>query len=161
MNLIECTIKMKEETRAHYARLAEAVEEKEVRRIFTLLAAGEEEYLRMLTRMKARMKSLSAGGDGVDERVCVFRPRIELSNIREALKSDPDAYRHVTAEMKESIEFYDRMAEESSDESMKNLCRRLAHQERKHRNRIENIYSFVEDPQSYLEWGEFSNIRSI
>jgi len=44
---------------------------------------------------------------------------------------------------------------------MKKLCMRLADQEREHLSKIENIYSFVEDPWTYLEWGEFSNMKTL
>ena len=37
----------------------------------------------------------------------------------------------------------------------------LANDEKRHLERIEEIYDFVETPRCYLEWGEFSNLRSL
>ena len=34
---------------------------------------------------------------------------------------------------------------------------KLADEERRHLKVVENIYSFVEDPRTYLEWVEFGN----
>lgn len=163
MNLIECTIKMKEEARAHYTRLADAVgeNEKEMKRIFSLLASAEEEHIRMLRRMGSHAAFMSAETWGMDDSVCRYRPSIDAANLRESLANDPDAYRHVTAEEKEAIRFFEAMADKTNDTAMKGLCRMLAREERKHLEKIENIYSFVEDPRTYLEWGEFSNRVTI
>jgi hypothetical protein len=35
----------------------------------------------------------------------------------------------------------------------------IAEEERKQLNIVENIYSFVESPKTYLAWGEFSNLK--
>ena len=161
MNLVECTIKMKEETQAHYLRLAEAVEDKELKRIFSLLASAEEEHIHTLTRMKARLNPVSTEGIAFSENVCVFRPLLDTGNLVKELKNDADGFSHVVAEEEETIEFYDTLAKQSKDVNMKKLCRKLADQERKHLNKIENIYSFVEDPKTYLEWGEFSNMKTL
>jgi rubrerythrin len=161
MNPIECTIKIKEEAQAHYERLAKSVSDKEMKQIFILLAAAEEEHLHMLAKMKDRVKVKSDNGFGLDESVCAYRPRIDSTNIRESLLNDPDAYRHVSMEEKETIGFFERLASGTSNETMKKLCLRLANQERKHLSKIENIYSFVETPWTYLEWGEFSNMKTL
>jgi hypothetical protein len=161
MNIIECTIKMKEESRAHYERLAEAVQDKEVRRLFTLLASAEEEQLAALNTMNKRM-SLEGGEAGnLSGDVCTFRPLLRRENLAQELRNDPDAYRHVISEERETMEFFKQLVEESQDEKMKRVCRMLADQERKHMDQVENIYSFVEDPRTYLEWGEFSNFKTL
>lgn len=161
MNIIECTIKMKEESRAHYERLSGAVQDKEVGRLFTLLASAEEEQLGVLREMNSRMGLDGVAGGNLSGDVCTFRPLLLRENLAEELRNDPDAYRHVISEERETLEFYNQLAEESQDERMKRVCRMLADQERKHMDQVENIYSFVEDPRTYLEWGEFSNIRTL
>ena len=161
MNLIECTIKMKEEGRAHYERLSNAVVDKELKQLFSLLSAAEEEHLGKLRKMSDKIKLGFNGSIKIEESVCVFRPLLDTSNLSRELRDDPDAYRHVIAEEKEAIEFYDQLAAESEGETMKQLCRILAREERKHLEKVENIYSFVEDPRTYLEWGEFSNIKTL
>lgn len=161
MNLIECTIKMKEETRAHYLRLAEAVTDHELKRIFTLLASAEEEHVRTLSKMNDHLHHEQPEGVAFTESVCVFRPFLDAANLGKELKNDPDAFSHVVSDEEETIGFFEQLAQESEDATMKKLCRKLADQERKHLNKIENIYSFVEDPRTYLEWGEFSNMKSL
>ena len=44
-------------------------------------------------------------------------------------------------------------------EETRELLLMIAHEERKHLSIVENIYTFVESPKSYLAWGEFSNLK--
>lgn len=161
MNLIECTIKMKQEAKAHYERLVEAVSDKDMKRVFSLLASAEEEHLHMLRKMKDRVLTKMFDEFAVDESVCTYSPNIDSHNISASLRNDPDAYLHVTREERETIEFFEQLARDARNESMKRLCMKLAQQERRHLTKIENIYAFVEDPRTYLEWGEFSTTNTL
>ena len=162
MNIIECTIKMKQETRAHYERLSEFVSEKELKRLFSLLASAEDEHIGKLVELNSSMKkSAGVAGATLDESVCVFNPHIDPQHLAEALRDDPDAYRHVVQEEEETIEFFDQLKIQAKDEEMKWVCQALADKEREHLTMLENIYFFVEEPRTYLEWGEFSNLKSL
>lgn len=162
MNILECTIKMKQETRAHYERLSEAVTEKEMKRLFSLLAAAEDEHIEKLSALNDAMnKSDTSTLNAFDESVCVFSPHIDPRHLAEALSNDPDAYRHVVREEEETIEFFDQLKNQADSEQMKRVCRVLAAKEREHLTMLENIYFFVEEPRTYLEWGEFSNLKSL
>jgi rubrerythrin len=162
MNILECTIKMKQETRAHYERLSEAVAEKEMKRLFSLLAAAEDEHIEKLRALNDTMnKSDTSAFNALDESVCVFSPHIDPRHLAEALRNDPDAYRHVVREEEETIEFFDQLKNQADSEQMKRVCQVLATKEREHLTMLENIYFFVEEPRTYLEWGEFSNLKSL
>lgn len=162
MNILECTIKMKQETQAHYERLAEAVNEKELKRLFSMLAAAEDEHIEKLLELKDTMNK---GGrltmNTLDESVCVFSPHIDPRHLAETLSNDPDAYRHVVQEEEEAIEFFTQLKNEADNEPMKKVCQLLADKEREHLSMLENIYFFVEEPRTYLEWGEFSNLKGL
>jgi len=162
MNILECTIKMKQETQAHYERLSEVVTEKELKRLFSLLASAEEEHITKLVELKNSMNTgESASGNMLEESVCVFSPHIDPRHLVETLRNDPDAYRHVVQEEEETIEFFDQLKMQAKDEEMKRVCQALADREREHLTMLENIYFFVEEPRTYLEWGEFSNLKSL
>ena len=162
MNILECTIKMKQETRAHYERLSEAVTEKELKRLFSLLAAAEDEHIEKLVVLKDNMNNIeSLNSNTLDESVCVFSPHIDPRHLAEALSNDPDAYRHVVQEEEETIEFFDQLKNQAEDEQMKGVCQILADKEREHLTMLENIYFFVEEPRTFLEWGEFSNLKGL
>lgn len=162
MNILECTIKMKKETRDHYGRLAEAVADAELKRLFSLLAAAEDEHIDKLVALQDEMKTYDVGDlNRLEESVCVYSPHIDPRHLAEALRHDPDAYRHVVEEEEETIEFFDQLGEQAGSEELKRICRLQADKEREHLTMLENIYFFVEEPRTYLEWGEFSNLKSL
>jgi rubrerythrin len=162
MNILECTIKMKQETRAHYSKLAEVVTDSELKRLFSLLAAAEDEHIDKLVALKTTMNDMDASSlNALDESVCVFSPHVDPRHLADTLRHDPDVYRHVVHEEEETIEFFDQLKEQAENEQMKRICQVLADKEREHLTMLENIYFFVEEPRTYLEWGEFSNLKSL
>lgn len=162
MNILECTIKMKQETRAHYEQLAEVATDKELKRLFSLMAAAEDEHIGKLIMLKDDMdKFKTLDVNRLEESVCVYSPHIDPRHLAEALRHDPDAYRHVVQEEEETIEFFDHLSDEAESEQLKRICRLQAAKEREHLTMLENIYFFVEEPRTYLEWGEFSNLKSL
>jgi len=162
MNILECTIKMKRETRAHYGRLASVATDNEMKRLFSLLAAAEDEHIDKLESMQKTMNRLDVKDlNRLEESVCVYSPKIDPRHLAEALSHDPDAYRHVVEEEEETIEFFDQLSNQAVSGPLKKLCRMQADREREHLAMLENIYFFVEEPRTYLEWGEFSNLKSL
>jgi rubrerythrin len=162
MNILECTIKMKKETRAHYGRLAETVADGELKRLFSLLAAAEDEHIDNLVAVKDTLKKTNMLDFGrIEESVCVYSPHLDARHLAEALRNDPDAYRHVVQEEEETIEFFDQLSDQAESEQLKRICRLQADKEREHLAMLENIYFFVEEPRTYLEWGEFSNLKAL
>lgn len=161
MNIIECTIKMRREAQSNYANLSLAIADKDLRRLFSLLAAAEDEHIDKLMAINEELKVSTAVSEGLSEGVCVYNPQMNARNIKKMLKKDPDAYMHVLHEEEEAIDFFEHLADQAERETMRKVCRAAAEKEREHLQIIENIYSFVEDPRTYLEWGEFSNLRSL
>jgi rubrerythrin len=162
MNILECTIKMKHETRTHYERLAETVTDVELKRLFSLLAAAEVEHIDKLVALQGTMNRLNLKDfSRLEESVCVYSPQIDPRHLADALRHDPDAYRHVVREEEETIEFFDQLGDQADSEQLKMICRLQAAREREHLAMLENIYFFVEEPRTYLESGEFSNLKSL
>ena len=75
------------------------------------------------------------------------------------LARDPDGFGHVIKAEEESIRLYRELADVESNPATRQLLLAIAAEEEKHLNMIENIYEFVEKPDSYLAWGEFSNLQ--
>jgi rubrerythrin len=161
MNVIECTIKMRKEAQANYANLSMAAADKELKRLFSLLAMAEDEHIDKLMAIKAEMMISSTAAYGFRDSVCVYRPHLKPANLGKALRNDPDAYLHVMKDEEKTIDFFDRLAARAESATMRKVCLAVAEKEREHLQMIENIYSFVEEPRTYLEWGEFSNLRSL
>jgi len=161
MNIIDCTIKMRKEAQANYANLSLAAADKELKRLFSLLAVAEDEHIDKLTAIKAEVMISPTTEYRLDDSVCAYRTRLNPDNLGEALRNDPDAYLHVLKDEEKSIKFFDSLAVHAESETMRKVCLAVAEKEREHLRVVENIYSFVEEPQTYLEWGEFSNLKNL
>lgn len=159
MNIIECALKMEEEAASHYTQLAAASSVEELRSIFGLLAAAEKEHHDTLMSMLEGVDTAKADFKALDDAVCTFKPLLGKRDLVAELLRDPDGYQHVVKEEEESIKFYEEMAAKADNEAARALLLKLAEEERRHLSIVENIYSFVEAPKTYLAWGEFSNLK--
>lgn len=162
MNILECTIKMKKETKIHYERLAEAVTNNEMKTLFSLLAAAEGEHISKLLALENNVSKFDLETfSGLDETACAYNPHIDLLNITQILKDDSDAYLHIKQEEKETIKFFEQLAHQVESDQTKKICALLVEKEREHLVMLENIYEYVEAPRTFLEWGEFSNLKGL
>ncbi|GLI39638.1 ferritin family protein [Geobacter hydrogenophilus] len=159
MNVIDCALKMEEEAAAHYIQLAAASSVEELQRIFSMLAAAEKEHHATLLSMLGNIDPAKAEFKALDEAACAFKPLLGKRDLVSELLKDPDGYQHVVKEEEESIKFYEDLAAKADNEEARVLLKKLAAEERRHLSIVENIYSFVENPKTYLAWGEFSNLK--
>jgi len=161
MNIIDCTIKMRKEAQSNYANLSLAIADKEMKRLFSLLALAEDEHIDKLLAIKAESMIAPITEYRLTDSVCAYRTKLNPDTIGAALSDDPDAYLHVIKDEEKSIKFFDQLAVSAESETTRKVCLAIADKEREHLQVIENIYSFVEEPRSYLEWGEFSNLKNL
>ena len=161
MNIFDCAIKMEEDARVYYENLATTVTVPELKTLFSMLAASEREHLDALVEMKGGIDPQKTSFGALDEASCVFRPLLEKREIIAELKDDPDAYRHAVRNEEGGVRFYEELAAKAEDEGTREVLLKIAGEERKHLNIVENIYSFVESPRTYLAWGEFSNLQEL
>ncbi len=158
MNVFDCAIKMEEEAREYYEGLAKIATIAELRNLFSMLAAAEQEHHDALVGMKQGIDPQKLRFGALDEAACVFSPLLERRELMAELKEDPDAYRHAVRKEEEGVNFYEDLAAKAENEETRKVLLMIAAEERKHLNIVENIYSFVESPRTYLAWGEFSNL---
>lgn len=159
MNIFDCALKMEEEARMYYEKLAAATPVPELKHLFTMLAAAEQEHHDALMEIKTNSPPKKTGFIALNEAACLFRPLLSKRDVMDDLKEDPDAYRHIMTEEEKGIRLYEELAAQVLDEETSKILRAIAAEERKHLNIVENIYSFVESPKNFLAWGEFSNLK--
>jgi rubrerythrin len=159
MNVFDCAIKMEEESRMSYEKLAAISTVPELKNLFTMLAAAEQEHYDALVEMKERIGPRKDRFKALEEVACVFQPLLAKRDLMAELKEDPDAYLLVVKEEEKGVRFYEELAAQAKDEEARSVLLMIAAEERKHLNIVENIYSFVESPKNFLAWGEFSNLK--
>jgi rubrerythrin len=161
MNVFDCAIKIEEEARRYYQRLGSESDVPEMKHLFAMLAASEEELRDNLVRLKGSLAPEQAQLDILNSSACSFRPLLTERELLEEAKDDPDLYKFSMREEEQEIRFYEELAAKTSDPATRSCLLMLAAEERRHLNIVEHIYDFAEAPKSYLAWGEFSNLREL
>jgi rubrerythrin len=159
MNVFDFAMRMEEESREHYEKLAATAKSPELKNIFGLLADSEREHHEHLTLLKAGTEpklAQSVALERIKDRIHELVKNFIPTDVPE---SDYDGYRHAIKTEEESIRLYEELAEQEPNAATARLLRQLAEEERHHLEVVENIYDFVESPDTYLAWGEFSNLR--
>lgn len=159
MNIIECAMKKEQEAKIWYEQLAADVTTPELKVLFTILAASEDEHHRALAGLMADNDVSAVAFTALDGAACAFRPLLDQMGVVETLKHDSDGYRRIIAEEEETIKQYEELAAQAGDEEIRKLLGALVAEEKRHLNIVENIFEFVESPRTYLAWGEFSNLK--
>jgi rubrerythrin len=159
MDIIECAMKQEQEAKLWYEQLATDVTSPELKELFSILAASEDEHYRALSGLKADSCAAAADFAALDGAAGAFRPLLAQRDAVETLKKDADGFRHIIAGEEETIRQYEELAAQAGDDGTRNLLGKLVAEEKRHLNIVENIFEFVESPRTYLAWGEFSNLK--
>ena len=154
MDIFDCAIKMEEEARVYYEKLAVNSTVPELRNLFTLLAESEQEHHKALVDMKEKIETRKIQFKDLQQAACMFQPLL----AKRDLTVDPDAYRLIVKGEEDGVRFYEELAAQSMDDDTRTALLMIADEERKHLTIVQNIYSFVESPKTFLAWGEFSNL---
>lgn len=164
MNVFDYAIRLEEEGVRLFERLGQDTGNGELKRIFSHLAAMEEEHLDSLRAMKQAVTEQESRSSLVERAWHVkggFEKLLEASDLLHELRTDPDGFCHIITAEEENVRMLEGMAATEPSETARLLLHELADEERKHLDVMENIYDFVEKPHAYLEWGEFSNLNQL
>ncbi len=161
MKVFDFALKMEEDGKVFYEKLAAETSVPELKTIFSMLAAAEEEHHEAIAAMKKDIPPGNADSKVLEKTKNVFQDLLERKTALEMLKGDPDGYRHAIKFAMTGIKLYEEMAEKESNPVAAKILRMLADEERKHLEIMENIYDFVEAPKDFLAWGEFSNLKEF
>lgn len=161
MNVFDFALKMEEDGKLFYEKLAAGTNVTELKTIFSMLAAAEDEHRGAIMAMKKNIAPGNADSKLLEKTQNVFQGLMKGTYDREMLKGDPDGYRHAIKVAMAGIKLYEDMAEQESNPATAHILHLLADEERKHLEIMENIYDFVEAPKDFLAWGEFSNLKEL
>jgi rubrerythrin len=159
MDVCEFAMKMEEDGRAYYRNLAIQSALPGLKTIFSELAEDEQKHYDVFRQLKT-----GAGVPAMAESTALDTARNVFEALPRgtiALKGIADcaaAYDHAMQLEAESFAFYERAASEEKNQETRKLLIRIAIEERKHYDILENIFNFVNAPHQSLEWEEFSNL---
>ncbi len=161
MNLFDFALKMEENGKAYYEKLAAETTIPEFRNIFILLAAAEQRHHDAIRERKNGTDAVKAESNVLNHAKNIFAQLLKMDRTHDKLLFDPDGYLHALKAEEESIRFYEDAAKKENNPEARKLLLALADDEREHLSIVENIYEFVERPRTFLAWGEFSNLKEL
>lgn len=157
MNIFDFAIKMERDGKTFYEKLAENATHPGLQTIFSRLAEDEQKHCDIFLALQGGEKKVAMANSTVLE----FAKNVFAALPKDAgteIKGDLESYRYAMQIEAESFRLYEDAAKHEKDAGAKELLLKIAAEEHKHFQIIENIFDFTNAPNQYLAWGEFSNI---
>jgi rubrerythrin len=161
MNIFEFAMKMELDGKAYYEKLAAETEMVGLKTIFVNLAADEQKHYDTIQAIKSGTSGAMSDTTVLEEAKNLFADLIGDKNIVGSLKRSLDGYEHARKIEADSVRFYEDAAGKESNPVTAKLMLRIANEEKKHYNIMDNLYDFTLAPQNFLAWGEFSNLKEL
>ncbi|HEY5512150.1 MAG TPA: ferritin family protein [Geomonas sp.] len=161
MNVFDFAMKVELQGKACYENLAASTQVPGLKNIFTGLAADEQKHYDVFRGLKEGKEFTMTDSRMLEQAKSVFRDMIGEKDNLGGLHEDLDAYRLGLKIEADSVKLYEDLAKKEQDPEMLQLYLRIANEEKKHFNIMENICDFVMKPRYFLEWREFSNLHEL
>lgn len=164
MNILEFLNRFENDCLSFYNTLAAETTDPELRRLYELLADSRKRHLDLLGPMMETVRSEDLTSELAERAGHVIngcRMALTARDFNKEMSGDSDAFEHVFHAEDEMIRLCEGMAKAEEGAQVKALLNWFVEDEKRHLEEIEGIYEFVEAPHSYLEWGEFSNLRPL
>lgn len=155
MNVYEYAMKVEKDGEAYYRELASKAPNAGLKRVFTILADAEVKHYKVF---KSMLQSEDVDTDTMDigtDTKTIFETlseqkedasfnNDEIKYYEDAIKREDDAYI-----------FYLNKANELEDPHERTVFLKIAQEEMKHKEVLENILSFIQAPQNWVGSAEF------
>ncbi len=157
MNPFDFAIQMEQEGAAFYRELAGKSPNQAIQRILQMLADEEEKHARAVQAMAAELPEPAEAfeTDVLTEAKNIFR-RIRDFGEKFAIETEPIAlYRQALEVEEKSRAFYLDRADQTHRAEHKRIFERLADEEAKHAELLDNLLEMISRPKQWLENAEF------
>jgi rubrerythrin len=161
MNIFDFAMKMELDGKEYYEKLAAETTIAGVKSIFAGLAADEQKHYEIILAMKSGNQLKMADSTVLDKAKNLFAELVVDKTVVGSLKKSLDGYQHARKIEADSVKLYEDMARKEENQENVQLLLKIANEEKKHFNIMDNLYDYTLAPQNYLAWGEFSNLKEF
>lgn len=158
IDIYEYAMKVERDGERYYRELAEKAKDIGVKSILTMLADEEVKHF-VLFELMSQQKALP-----IQEQVDVFKhtqnmfEKMKKENLKLAITNDEiKLYQNALNSEKHSYTFYQEKAKMLEEGEQKEAFLRIAEEERKHMELLENLVEYVSMPSNWIESAEFNN----
>ena len=158
MDIIEYALQMEKDGEEYYQKLASQAENEGIRQIFEMLADTEVEHYEAFLKIRDN-QPIPASDDQIIPRVKnIFQQMQNDGSWNEVSSDQAEAYRKAREVEMKSHEFYLEKANELTDPVQKELCLRIAEEERNHYLVLDSILEFIAHPSAWMENAEWRHL---
>lgn len=162
MDVFDFAIKMETDAEAYYQKLAQQTDIEGIRNIFLDLAADEKKHFEIFKSMKERSDiAAMRDSEALNNARNIFEKLLQAKPTVSDLQHNLEAYQHAMKMEAQAARVYEEALTHETNLEVKKLLQRVIEEEQKHYNIIENLYDFINAPNEYLAWGEFSNLEEF
>lgn len=161
MNIFEFAMKMELDGKAYYEKLAAETAVAGLKTIFIRLAADEQKHYDTIQTMKSGSSGTMADSTVLEEAKNLFADLTGDKNIAGSLTGSLAGYEHARKVEADSVRFYENAAGNEGNPDTAKILLRIASEEKKHYNIMDNLCDYTLAPQYFLAWGEFSNLKEL
>ncbi|OEU74326.1 MAG: hypothetical protein BA874_02415 [Desulfuromonadales bacterium C00003068] len=159
MNVYDFAIQMETDAEIFYRKLAAESHIPGINKIFTDLADDEQRHRQIFQDLKEKQAPDTATESKVLEKAKnIFTKILMEKQSLPSVTSNLESYRYALKLEAEGVRLYTDAAKREADGELKKVLLRIAKEEENHFNIVENIYNFVNAPNQYLAWAEFSSL---
>jgi len=166
MEVLEFAMKMELDGKAYYEKHARNSSDKDLKRIFLLLAEEEEKHYKFFKSMKdgnavQAAELIKSSSSNLKKVQNIF---VEMSESKEekTFGQDEQTAWEKALEIEERAEgFYREKANEEKDSEQKKLLDMIADEERNHVHMIDTILTYLKFPEAFADSAQFKNFQSL
>ena len=166
MDIIEFAIKMELDGKAYYEKHARNTTDKDLKKIFLILAEEEEKHFRFFKSLKdgdtKEAANMISGSSKTLKEVQNIFVEMSQSTEKKIFGEDEQAAWQKALEIEEKAEgFYREKAGEESDKEKKSLLNIIADEEQNHVHMIDSILTYLKFPEAFADSAQFKNFQSL
>ena len=159
MNAYEYAMKIEKDGEVFYKQLAEEANHEGLSKIFMMLANEEVKHYKIFEKLSTNSDTITVPTMEVfKEAKEVFKEMHKDSVAYSFEDQQIDFYRRAVKTEDDSYEQYLEKANEMTNIQHKEIFLQIAKEELKHKELLENILEYVEQPEEWISSAEFRNI---
>lgn len=158
MDIYDYAMKMEKDGEVYYRELAEKTEHAGLKNILTMLADAETKHYHLFREMRENSPVDAEDSPILKDVRNIFTRLKEGKETGGVHSSEADLYRKAQEIEEQSRDFYREKAGEAGDDAHRDIFLKIAEEEQKHFVILENIISFVSQPEQWLEDAEWYHL---
>lgn len=158
MTIFEFAMQMEKDGESYYREIVKKIENKGIKHILNMLADEEVKHYNLFFKLQNNEIIQMSDTPILWNVKNIFLQMKEEKDTAGVDSSQISLYKKAQGIEKRSQDFYLEKANEVKDDSHKKVFRKIANEEQRHYDILENIINFVSQPDSWLENPEWYHL---